>query len=309
MANIFLHIGFHKTGTTTLQQHFFPACKGIRFLREKIKDVKRFRWYITRTDPVYFDPTVARNMLSRHFTAHENILLSNEAFSGPPWAGLIEHALDHRSPVVSNLRATFPSAKVILVLRRQDGLARSLYRQYVRSGGTQPMKRFYGFDTSGLPPLVSLDRFRYSPFVETVVQAFPEGVLLLLFEEFQSSPKQFLRKLGAFMEVDLPAIDLPRTNVSSLGPIGMAVSRLLNHFFRSSLNPAGLLPGIPVRISRHVRITSPVAVLHDKWPSRRNVTESGVMSDIPKRIFRSVQQDNRILAERYNLNMSNYCYY
>jgi hypothetical protein len=142
-----------------------------------------------------------------------------------------------------------------------------------------------------------------------VVESFPEGVLILTFEEFKFSQKEFLQKLVNFVGISLPEIELRKSNTSKLGPVGMEFARFLNHIFRSFLNPAGLLPGIPLRLRGRMQIASPVLWIHEKWPGRGYNKKRGVIWETSNRILENVKQDNEILDKKYQLHLDKYGYY
>ena len=227
MQNIVLHIGLHKTATGTLQRQFFPACPDLNLLTTFVPEMRKFVRLVTRCDPLYFNSTQAIEILSSVLDQNRPNLLSNESFSGPPYAGAIEGGLDHRSPVLLNLKAVFPKARVILVLRRQDALVKSFYREYLKSGGTRKITRFYGLEGENKPALMSMNRFNYYPYVEEVMKSFPSGVLTLAFEEFVRNQQVFLNKLTNFIGIELPKIELKKENATSLGPLGMEVTRMI----------------------------------------------------------------------------------
>ncbi len=309
MSNIFLHIGLHKTATGTLQRQYFPACEKLRLLTTLVPQMRNFVHYVTRTDPIFFDPSRALAYLDTVMENRIPNLLSNESFSGPPYAGVIEGGLDHRSPILTNLKSVFPDAKVILVIRRQDSLAKSFYRQYLKSGGTRRINRFYGLEGTDHSPLMSLDRFKYGPYVEAVTASFPSGVLILTFEEFVRQQISFLEKLTNFLQIDAPAIELKKENTTTLGPVGMEVTRILNHAFRSLLNPSGIIPGMKMKRFGMAARISPVEIIHDKWPSRSNKLTKGEIVTATNHIFEAVREDNRNLDAHYHLNLKEYGYY
>ena len=207
------------------------------------------------------------------------------------------------------MKTVFPNAKIILVLRRQDALERSLYRQYLKSGGTRSVRRFYGMDGDGRPPMMSLDRFFYSPYVDAVKALFPAGVLLLAFEEFVEDEAVFLRKITDFIGVKFPSIPLRKENATRLGPFGMEVSRVLNHLFRSYLNPGGILPGVPVFEHGERQLISPVEILHDKWPGKGGRSENSDVFTTARDVFEMVREDNRVLDSKNELGLDRYGYY
>ncbi len=308
MTNVIVHLGLHKTATGTLQRQFFPACEGLNILTTAMPEVKVFIEEVARRDPLFFDVKKAKEIIFPFLDAEKVNLLSNESLSGPPYAGVIEAGLDHRSPVLNNLSKVLPEAKAILVLRRQDGLAKSFYREYLKSGGTRRVRRFYGLEFGKGPALMSLDRFYFLKYVEAVVSSFPAGVLILPFEKFIYDQNSFLKAITDFSGVAMPDIELKSENATRLGPAGMQVSRVLNHIFRSLVNPAGIFPGVRVMKMGVKQRVNPVQLLHDKWPKSSRVNE-GETSKVALEIFRMVQQDNKELDEKFNLNLKNYNYY
>ena len=311
MNEIFIHIGLHKTATGTLQRQFFPACKNLNILTTLIPEVKAFVEEVTRRDPLYFDKVKANKIITSVIDTQKVNLLSNESLSGPPYAGAIEAGLDHRLPVLNNLSNVFPNAKVILVLRRQDALAKSFYRQYLKSGGTRSVHRFYGMDTNKGPALMSLDRFYFLKYVQAVISSFPAGVLILPFEEFVQSQTMFLKKLTEFIGVPMPNLELKSENATRLGPLGLEISRILNHLFRNLLNPAGIIPGFkPKRAEANYRNyrVSPLEIVHDKWFMHKKCAK-GEIDRIASKIFYMVEDDNKNIDKIFNLNLRYYGYY
>lgn len=309
MRNVFLHIGLHKTATGTLQRQFFPACADLNLLTTLVPEMREFVHYVTRCDPIYFDKAKAIEILSSKVDRFRPNMLSNESFSGPPYAGAIEGGLDHRSPVLSNLKSVFPNARVILVLRRQDAMAKSFYREYLRSGGTRNITRFYGLEGTKKPALMSLDRFNYYPYVEEIIRLFPEGVLILAFEEFVQKQQVFLKKITNFIGIEMPKIELKKENVTSLGPVGMEITRILNHVFRSMMNPAGVIPGVKMKRYGISARVSPIQIIHDKWPSKGNKIQEGHIFNVSKEIFERMKTQNRNMDAKYGLGLNNYKYY
>ena len=307
MTRVALHLGLHKTASGTLQRQLFPACEELCLHTTLEPQMRRFMWLATRKDPIYFDAQAAAAVLRPVMDATRLNLVSNESFSGPPYAGLIESGLDHRSAVLENLSAVFPDAKCFLVIRRQDRFAISLYRQYLKAGGTKSLHRFYVGDRHGNPPLMSLDRFLFDPYVAAVERLFPAGVLVLPFERFAADQTKFLAQLSQFLGVELPDIELQRENATRMGKGGLVFSRLLNHLFRNLANPGGILPGIPFRQFGQLRSTSPAQLLHDWYPLPK--PRGSLRYDVTDRLLRDAAQDNRRLSQRLNLGLEEFGYY
>ena len=308
MADIVCHLGLHKTASGTLQRQFFPACSGLNLLTTLNPAVRQFVEAVARKDPMYFDAKEAVTLLAGRLRSDQVNLLSNESLSGPPYAGVAEGGLDHRSPVLQNLRAALPDARVVLVLRRQDGLARSLYRQYLKRGGTATLNKFYGIGAAHQPPLMTLDRFRFSPFVRSVFDSFGSRVLVLTFEQFLRNQRRFLERLCHFVGVERPDMELNPENATRMGAVGMEVTRLLNFAFHGTLNQ-GIVPRLPVhRRGRWVRV-SPVELIHDYWPGRPGPSKDSAFNRVTSEIWGTYREDNRRLDEKYRLGLGEFGYY
>lgn len=308
MPDIVCHLGLHKTASGTLQRQFFPACRRLNLLTTLDPAVRQFVHAVTRKDPLYFNAKEAFTLLDGRIRNDQVNLLSNESLSGPPYAGVVEGGLDHRSPVLQNLRAVLPGARAVLVLRRQDGLARSLYRQYLKRGGTAKVERFFGMDEDGLPPLMSLDRFFFSPFLRCVFETFDSRVLVLTFEHFVRDQQSFLERLCQFIHVDRPDIELHAENATRMGPIGMEVTRRLNFILRGMLNQ-GIVPRLPVRRRGEWRRVSVMELIHDYWPARPSVQQDTAFSRIADEIWSMFREDNRRLDQELRLGLGEFGYY
>ena len=304
--NVVFHIGLHKTASGTLQRQFFPACKNVNTLTTSQDETRAFIRAITKTDPAYFDGHQAAELLSPVMRDNQVNLISNESISGPPYAGVVERELDHRSAILENVRNTFPDSRIVIVLRRQDALARSMYRQYVKRGGTARISTFYGFDMDDGVGMFSRNRFRYLPYIQLLNKLFPERVLVLLFEEFVKDKPAFLRRLCEFIGTDVPELTMHAENASTLGPFGMEATRLANYFFQSMLN-RGPIPQIPRKQFGRWKRVSPIELLHDYWPGKGKPGKR--ISDLCDRVLDEVRDDNRSLDREFGPGLSRFDYY
>ncbi len=136
---LFLHIGYHKTGTTTLQSLLDQNAGALRkigvFYPDTVGDGKRnyyrkhLQFFIDlktahaeKGDVGGVVQGMARVILD---SGAPTAIVSDESFSGFPPA-----ILDH----LATLRADF-NVKVVAVLRRQDGFLQSFYQQSIRDYG------------------------------------------------------------------------------------------------------------------------------------------------------------------------------
>lgn len=132
---IIIHVGFHKTGSTFIQDYF---CKhpNVLFLKEEFSSLANGEGEI---------PLIEEEISSR------TIFISNMRLTVNSW-GLSEYdrvfkvlssteIREHQLKIAKDLKKLFPNAK-ILITREKNDLLKSLYSQYLLNGGTKTFKGF-----------------------------------------------------------------------------------------------------------------------------------------------------------------------
>lgn len=309
MRNVYIHIGLHKTATTSLQRQFFSNISDITYFNEHHKKfARRILTQITIQDPIFFDAQSIKDYIATHCTDSKPLLISAEAFSGALYAGMGKRGLDHRSAILQNLKSAFPNAGIVLVIRRQDQFAASCYRQYLKSGGTERIEDFYGIN-SKKRGIIPFERFTYHKYIQYLVKEYNGKVLVLTFEEFNKNRSDFFTKLCAFLEINFIVPSLTITNATRLGEFGMRVTRILNRFFRSALNTEGPFPGLLLRSKGKWIWKHPSELLHDRWISTSSNSGNLNYEDICNTIFEGCIEDNKKLDDEFHLGLSQYGYY
>jgi len=310
VPKIVFHIGLHKTATTSLQVDTFPGIPEVNYLPNGSPVVQSYLNQVLACDPIYYPSSTGKRELQSLLDQNKFNLVSSEALSGPAWVGVAQRGIDHRSPVLENLSYDFPQAEIILILRRQDAFARSIYRQYVKAGGTASMARFLGVSKSHPEhsPMFARDRFFYEPYVRSLNKKFPAGVHVLFFEQLITDPDAFLSTLAEIFQTDGDLVFPGKRNSSRLGSRGLWLSRQLNRFFRNALSPNALFPGLPIRRNGRWTSISPVAVLQDNWPSKAPA-QSAAEEAICDGVLENCRSDNFRLAELLGVDLSAHGYY
>ena len=219
-----LHIGFHKTGTTTLQHRFFPKLDGCGFLGPGTRDVgMRFRELmreLARSD----DPSAASAELLGMMDAArgdaETLVVSYEDLSVMPEGGRTS----------ARLLELVPHARVLVGVREQRSALAARYGQYVKDGGSM---RFSGY-LGKLPH----DWMRYDLVVDDYQQRFgAERVKVMAFEHLVRDQSGFLDELQVFVtgrdEPRQHFDEMPRVNQTLAPPTRHAV-RVANRWFVTS---------------------------------------------------------------------------
>jgi len=247
-----LHVGYHKTGTTLLQKRVFRDA-GTGFAL--VAGVDDLQPVFVDPNPFGFDPAEARRSFGSGIgQAQERGLvpvLSYERLSGSPHAG----GYDSKQ-IADRLAATFPDARVMVVIREQSSMVVSLYKVYVRMGGTASLRQYVDPppQSSARAPLFRFDFLEYHRLIGYYQQLFgSEDVLVLPYELLEERPKRFLVRLGEFAAVPtaVTSVRLKPVNVSP-SAFALSVKRQANKWLvRSALNPSPVLllhlPNDPLR--------------------------------------------------------------
>jgi len=301
-----VHIGHYKTATTWFQRVFYPevaggAFAGRRATREAFLSPTAFK----------FDPEAARRALA--LPPDRRPLVCDEALCGHyESSGLLE-ALS--KDVAYRLRAVFPDAHIVVLLREQLDMLTATYLQYLRRGGTATPDAFIRpYAQSGRDPtkafkapLFSLDHFEYHHLLRHYRQVFGAGrVHVHLYEDFKADPLAFLRRLAGDLglRVPLDRLDLRPANVSYRARV-YPLARLMNHVTQGdAVNRRCLAPLLP-----------------RKWcaslMARLNRTALAGPRVTPERLFgpetveelrRRFAESNRVLRDEWGLDVAAHGY-
>jgi len=215
---IYLHIGSHKTGTTTIQralhlnrktlrrQGFFLPCSGRpnpHFAAQhnlcwEIRSDRRF-------DPQFGTWNDLTNEIDKQ-NNYEKILLSSEDFC----LLSLEQILQVRQKLANH------QAKIILYLRRQDKLLQSIWSQTIKSP-TNPFKK--AFSTFIQANLDTPHRINYERIIADWGAVFGhENLILRVLEKESLSGHLFHDFLNACGVPDAENYSLPKNVNESPGP-------------------------------------------------------------------------------------------
>ena len=188
MSDVLIHIGYHKAGSSWLQQHLFDReSAGFGWLGKSARNpVRRF----VDDDPLDFDPAALRAelgpLLDRQRGRGLLPVVSMERLSGHPFSG----GYDCKE-IADRLVAVLPEGRVLVVVREQRSMIVSTYKQYVRAGGAARPEQFLDppRSKSRRVPWFDARYFEYDRLLRHYVELFgAERMLCLPFEQFVSSP-------------------------------------------------------------------------------------------------------------------------
>jgi hypothetical protein len=330
MKNIYLHLGMPKTGTTFLQARCFPYLKGVRYGDQQMMNLLDRVIY---TNPTFLDlqktKQQAEDLLEN--IVEESLLISHERLFGNM---LMNY---HDNLYLTNcLRALFPKAKIIIVIRRQDDLVESIYKQSLQSCYHQRINRFLNYrknkfeDARDQPALPNLDvkQFNLHKYIQTYVEQFGrERIAVLPYELLKQEPGVFFDKLFAFLNVEPFYPEKNALENRSYSWLSSHLALLLNRFVRVDWDGSSLLQFIPDKPfsaylqerpsgSRFYRILSGL----NRRLSVRHLLQNGVdkvfyvkgnLISRKKResILAFHRESNRALGEEFDLDLQSFGYY
>lgn len=222
---LFVHIGLHKTATTYLQVDVFPRLRGINYIDGNDPALLPWKRRMYMQDPLIFDVDQARDEIVDRMKGVRS-LLSTEALSGSPMGQYL-----NRDIILQKLKAMFPNAKIILGLRAQQDIIWSLYKNYVRKGGTCRLDQMLDpYGTSLGRDFIDLDSFRYGPYLDRISSLFGrENLHVLLFEDLTLDRDRLMGEFLEFLGAELEAGAPEEKRAVGIGDDAVPVIRALNN--------------------------------------------------------------------------------
>lgn len=301
-----VHIGYHKSGTTWLQQEVFggsaPSFR-LAWSQRAITDC-----FIAVNDLTFSEDVASQYLVKSRVGAADAPqgvdVLSHERLSGNPHSG----GYDSRA-IADRLRATIPRAKVLIVIRNQPAMILSCYKQYIHVGGTRSLQRYLAPPCRGRSrvPQFTLAFFEYHRLIAYYQSLFGhEHVLVLPFESLAVDASAFVERIALFAGAHLPQhVSTSRRNVSMSG-LGVRLQRPLNFFFvRDTVNPSAPfdLPRVAGGLCRGVK------TLDRLFPrGLRSAADRPLLRTVASSTAGYFAESNRRTAELTGLDLSAFGY-
>ena len=233
MKDIYLHLGFPKTGSSLLQEKIFVNIKSIRtwetFYNHKDKEMRKLIDYIREPKNPFNAEQMKKDFYSLLDKDKPN-LITCELFA----LDMLQKEIT-KYETASRLKQVFPDAKVIICLREKQSILRSLYGHHVRSGSTLTYEKFIEeFD---------MEELNYDKYIKHLNSLF-KTVVVVNFETLRKNHREFVKSFCDFLNADVPEYTNEQVN-KHLTPKQVKIQRFTNHLFKTHLNPKGIIPIIP----------------------------------------------------------------
>ena len=246
-----------KCASTWLQRHLFIARNGYG----KALATKPAHFALIYPDSFCIsDWGEARSMFD--FDLGDKVpVVSLEVLVGNPLTGG-----ENGEGNLHRLSRVAPEARILLVIREQQAMLRSIYKTLVNFGSPLSIETLLNNDLTGTVPAFALSYLYYDRIIAAYRHVFGEdAVLVLPMELLQEDPDAFVQSINAFSGIDserYPPHANPnvRENVNRT-LLDLEVKRQYNRFIaRTRLSPGGFHKPTMFGNSGNIHIPAPAAV-------------------------------------------------
>lgn len=323
---IFIHIGYPKTGTTTLQRCLFSHHTQIDYLRSAGNNFNFI------SELFYARENAFKRMLPEIKAELETIkskvgkkkaLYSEESltsfsmffrFNPAPYI----HTLDPNS-IARKLKTAFIDSqvfnetKIIITIRRQDEIIKSIYAQvynlvYRKFAQTRKFQNFIKYACDENKNGFILDAINYNDIILEYENIFGrDNVCVLVFEELEADPDSYIKKLSSFIGIDskeaLKLISKQHMNKRSTSTGYNSDSRSLKEWLSFYHNK--FFGGRPVGFNTQ-RLRRILEAIYIPGKKLKDIELDGQQLEHLSDIF---SESNRELSERHGLTLQKYNYF
>lgn len=299
MIQPLIHIGLHKTGTTWMQRRLFVD-REIGFEMPWPRGREYAALLFVNAPPFSFDPETTRQAFAAGMRqcAEQGLVpvISHENLSGRPVEGIYDG-----KAIADRLHQTFPDGRILISIREQRGMMKSLYRQYVRQDGMGGPQDFFEQADYGQKFFhrCRLHHLEYHHIIAYYQKLFsPRQVLALPQEMLRADAVEFARRVCAHVGMELKKE--PSTEQENVGMRGGALDavRRLNRWLPARFHQRR--DALERWIIRRGRFFD--------WLLRGGALEQRLTNYIQTYAAGRFCESNRITAELTGLDLSQYGY-
>jgi hypothetical protein len=316
MDNVLIHIGYHKTATTWLQNRLFVSENPVfePLSRNSGNQSTLANHFVFGPDSYLLSPfdlneAVIREELEQIQRLKPELkskiaVLSHERLSGNPHSSGFDAEI-----IARRLANVFPGASVLIVIREQRDMILSGYFQYLSAGGTQGLKKYLQTRFDGKRPGFSPHHFDFLPLVKYYRTLFGSGkVKVVPYELFDNKPARFIEEVTSFVTPGSPVEPLAfDEKINSRKNYYVSYKlRALNRFMLSSSlnNYSGLSNTLTEPVVRSL-IAAASKIAPDVWNDRLCAELSEFLAEwLGERYCDS----NRQLSDLIGLNLEEFGY-
>jgi len=310
---IYIHVGYPKNASTTLQTDIFPNINGLLYLGRYYQDTQAYHtkelsdalYDVAMKDSIDFSDELnikrIRLTLNKIGTKFNKVLISSEAFS---------NNVADRGLIAHRLKVIFPEAKIIIIIRNQVDALKSMYKFLCAqlgkninlSYGRPSVQSFDQWidDQENFFPRSYINTLRYDQLIFRYKTLFgKENVKTLLFEHLRKSPNQFFSQIEDFVEAKIKFNSDPKFIPSrNQSPTKKALIyyKLRQKF--PKIVPSKYFPRFVTKLWHKILFSS-----------NEGSSEFYISNAIEEKILSYYYQSNRRLQEDFDVDLEKLCYF
>jgi hypothetical protein len=216
--------------------------------------------------------------------------------------------------IADRLARVFPNARILVIVREQRSMIRSLYNTMISWGMPHTLQRVLNPPDIGLSPQFNLAFLHYDRLVDYYRNRFGEDRLLVLpFEQFSQSPFEFVRSISVFSgntvatETELHTLPFRARKNAKKSLLNLKIQRWMNRVFVSScFNYSGWFADSSdrawKRLEKCARREKRLPRFTSKWYER------GFREQVERATDGQFAGSNRRLCEIIGLDLAKYGY-
>lgn len=301
--DVILHIGYHKTASTWFQKNFYPFVKDAFYCVPKISQ----KIFICPSG-LQFNEQKAIEEIIDLSGEKKRIIICDEELSGNIHNGGLNGFAT--KIFADRLVSVFTTPKIVIFIRNQYKMIESVYRQYIKKGGTKKIEDYlFSKHSPNRIPTFSFNHLLYLDTINYYKSLLGGNVNIFLFEDFIDDKRMvidfFKRSIG--LDVVLPEIDFKEKN-TSYGDLICSIAKLCNHFTEKDVINKHHLFHVPKLFEISHRILGKINKLKIKTGIRRGEQSNIIDTRLKNYICNYYKDNNRRLMETFGLDLTKYGY-
>ena len=225
----FIHIGYHKTGSSWLQFVGFTSHPQIELVNEPNSEMENFfNDNFWKADELDFDAEAFRKVFFAKIpekTLDDNAKvkgISEENLTGHIYTGYDAKILADR------IHRIFGTPKIIIVIRNQIEMIASLYNNYIKHGGCLSLAGFC--NDPNMPSFRIFEKLQYDKLIRYYFELFgKEQVKVMIYEEMLIDLNAFMSDIFDFIGVEKHYFNKTKSTINiSFSPVSLFLMRISN---------------------------------------------------------------------------------
>lgn len=302
-----IHIGYPKALSSWMQKLLFQPQQG--FL--KVMDPLAVQLCLIEATPFSFDKEKSTQWIEERLAenkSHEQLqwVLTGESLVGHTHCGGYNAKTN-----ADRLKKTFPEGRILIIVREQKAMIRSLYKTLVVWGMPHSLQRLLKPLDANMSPQFNLDFLRYDLLVQYYQELYgKDNVLVLPYESFLSDSSEFLKRIYSFCEMpisdeQLKKMPTQRTLNKNQTLVNLLLQRWHNYFFLSGpFNYSGWFNSSEKNLKKRLVKSkkNPFPAFMDKW------LEAGFSKKVSQHCQGEFIESNKNLQKITGLDLKQYGY-